>query len=140
MIQRIQFLPGQTLRLFHRLVPNSAISIEYFWNMAIRLLVNSAMTLRISTGDLIVTSLWAIQKPIACWLVPFPAALLDKPARLPWVKKKQTLSLNRYPSSSVCSHLVRLSPVSQQGEPLVLGRYDAQGAIQSSLPQPNAGG
>jgi uncharacterized membrane protein YeaQ/YmgE (transglycosylase-associated protein family) len=37
---------------FHRLVPNSAISIEYFWNMAIRLLVNSAMTLRISTGDL----------------------------------------------------------------------------------------
>jgi CRP/FNR family transcriptional regulator, cyclic AMP receptor protein len=72
--------------------------------------------------------------------VPFPAALLDKPARLPWLKEKQTPSLNRYPSSSVCSHLERLSPVSQQGEPLVLSRYDSQGAIQSSLPQPSAGG
>jgi len=55
-------LGGLGLRLFHRLVPNSAISIEYFWNMAIRLLVNSAMTLRISTGDLIVASLWANSK------------------------------------------------------------------------------
>ena len=53
---------GLGLRLFHRLVPNSAISIEYFWNMAIRLLVNSAMTVRISTGDLIVASLWANSK------------------------------------------------------------------------------
>jgi hypothetical protein len=48
---------GPGLRLFYRLVPNSAISIEYLWNIAIRLLVNSAMTLRISTGDLIVASL-----------------------------------------------------------------------------------
>jgi hypothetical protein len=55
-------LGGLGLRLFHRLVPNSAISIEYFWNMAIRLLVNSAMTVRISTGDLIVASLWANSK------------------------------------------------------------------------------
>ena len=55
-------LGGLGLRLFHRLIPNSAISIEYFWNMAIRLLVNSAMTLRISTGDLIVASLWANSK------------------------------------------------------------------------------
>jgi hypothetical protein len=62
MIPMIQHVFGQTLRLFHRLVPNSAISIEYFWNMAIRLLVNSAMTLRISTGDLIVASLWANSK------------------------------------------------------------------------------
>jgi hypothetical protein len=75
--------------------------------------------------------------------VPFPATLLDKPARLPWLKKNQTLSLNplnRYSSSSFCSHLVRLSPESQQEEPLVLSRYDAAGAIHASLPQPSADG
>jgi hypothetical protein len=43
----------------YRLVLSSAISIKCFWNMAIRLLVNSTMTFRISTGDLIVASLWA---------------------------------------------------------------------------------
>src|SRR6185437_2749588 len=40
-----------------RLVLNSAISVECFRNMVIRLLVNSAMTLGNSTGDLIVASL-----------------------------------------------------------------------------------
>jgi len=37
-------------------------------------------------------------------------------------EKNQTLSLNRHPSSSVCSHLLRLSPDSQREEPLVGGR------------------
>ena len=41
----------------HRLVVNSAISFEYFRNIAIRLLVNSAMTLGNSKGDLTVASL-----------------------------------------------------------------------------------
>jgi hypothetical protein len=43
---------------FHRLILNSAISIEYLPIMAIRLPVNSVITLRISKGDLIVASLW----------------------------------------------------------------------------------
>jgi hypothetical protein len=47
-------IEGQSV---HRLVLNSAISFECFRNMAIRLLVNSALTLRNSTGDLIVASL-----------------------------------------------------------------------------------
>jgi hypothetical protein len=46
----------------HRVVLNSTISFEYFRNMAIRLLVKSVMTLRNSTGDLIVASLWANSK------------------------------------------------------------------------------
>ena len=41
-----------------QMVLNSAISFEYFPNMAIRLLVNSAMT----PGDLIVASLWLNSK------------------------------------------------------------------------------
>jgi hypothetical protein len=49
-------------RPFHPLVPNSAISIANFWNMAIRLLVNSTMTLKISTGDLIAASFAANSK------------------------------------------------------------------------------
>lgn len=40
-----------------RLILNSASSVECFRNMAIRLLVNSAMTLGNSRGDLIVASL-----------------------------------------------------------------------------------
>jgi hypothetical protein len=43
---------------FHRLILNSVISFEYFPNMAIRLPVNSAITLRTSKGDLIVANLW----------------------------------------------------------------------------------
>jgi hypothetical protein len=57
--------------------------------------------------------------------VLLPAALLDKLGRLPWLKKTVT-SLDRYPSLAVCSHLVRLSPDSQQGEPPGLHRYDAR--------------
>ncbi|MGX1317633.1 hypothetical protein AB7M17_001086 [Bradyrhizobium sp. USDA 377] len=44
---------------FHRLVITSDISLEYLPNMAIRLLVNSEMTLKNSKGDLIARSLWA---------------------------------------------------------------------------------
>jgi hypothetical protein len=79
--------------------------------MAARLLVNSAMTLGNSKGDLIVASLWANSKAncmLACAIS----------------------------SSFAC--VVRLSPDSQQEEPLVLSRYDASGAIQSGLPQPTA--
>jgi hypothetical protein len=47
---------------FHRLVVNSDISLEYLPNMAIRLLVNSAITLKSSNGDLIATSLLANSK------------------------------------------------------------------------------
>ena len=46
----------------HRRGLDSAISFQYAWNMAIRLFVNSAMTLRNSTGDLIVASLWVKSK------------------------------------------------------------------------------
>jgi hypothetical protein len=56
-------------RAVRLLILDSAISIECFRNMALRLLVNSAVTLRNSTGDLIVVSLWANSKPncmLAC--------------------------------------------------------------------------
>ena len=47
-------IPHRAVRL---LILDSAISFECFRNMALRLLVNSAVTLRNSTGDLIVASL-----------------------------------------------------------------------------------
>ena len=53
-----------------------------------------------------------LKSQIACWLVPPPATSLEKLARLPWLKKNQILSLDRY-----WAHLVRLLPA--QGEPLV---------------------
>jgi hypothetical protein len=43
-------------RPVHGSLLNSAIWFEYFLNSAIRLLANSAMTLKNSTGDLIVAS------------------------------------------------------------------------------------
>lgn len=49
--------PSESTSGIHRLVLNSAISAECFQNMAIRLLVSSAMILGNSTGDLIVASL-----------------------------------------------------------------------------------
>ena len=49
-----QMMSSQAIRL----VPNSTVSIEYFPRRATRLVVNSAMRMRNSTGDLIVASLW----------------------------------------------------------------------------------
>jgi hypothetical protein len=89
------------------------------------------------------------------------SSFADKLARLPRLKKNQTPSLN--PSLSVCRRLarlsadsqegelsphsqrgrplvVRLSPGSQQEEPLGLRRYDALGQFQSSLSQPGVCG
>jgi len=48
---------GPQSQPLHRLILNSANSVECFRNMAIRLLVNSAMTLGNSRGDLIIASL-----------------------------------------------------------------------------------
>jgi hypothetical protein len=47
---------GTGLRCYRRKL-NSAISLEYFWNMATRLFVNSRTTLTHSRGDVIVRSL-----------------------------------------------------------------------------------
>ena len=47
-----------------RLSTNSAICFECFRNMAIRLLVNSELTVRTSMGDPIVASLWAYSNEI----------------------------------------------------------------------------
>jgi hypothetical protein len=76
--------------------------------------VNSAMMAKISNGDLMAARLWANSKANCCWLVRFREASLDKPARMPWLKKNQSLSLDRYPLSSDWSHLGREAPDSQQ--------------------------
>jgi len=114
--------------------------------MAIRLLVIPCNErLRISTGDLIVRKpLGEFKANCMFWLCAISTALLDKPARLPWLEgKKQTLSLNRYPSIvgfAVICKAVRRFFFSTRGASGFESFYDASGGDSVDLPQPSAGG